>query len=111
MSHSTKLGWRIALREMRHELRGGLRGFRVFLACLILGVASIAAIGTLREGIRAGLADQGAVILGGDAELRFTYRTATEAERDWIDAHVGVAGATPKASCGRPRPTSRGWKT
>lgn len=88
MSVSRSLGWRIARREMRFEFGGGMRGFRVFLACLILGVASIAAIGTLREGIRSGLADQGAVILGGDAELRFTYRAATPEERDWIDAQA-----------------------
>ncbi|WP_376876694.1 ABC transporter permease [Albirhodobacter sp. R86504] len=83
---SRALAWRIAAREMRHEFGNGLRGFRVFLACLILGVASIAAIGTLREGIRSGLADQGSVILGGDAEVRFDYRSASAQERAWIDA-------------------------
>lgn len=88
MSLARGLGWRIARREMRHEFGGGMRGFRVFLACLILGVASIAAIGTLREGIRSGLADQGAVILGGDAELRFTYREASAEERAWIDQNA-----------------------
>ena len=30
------IAWRIA----RRELRGGIRGFRVFLACLALGVAA-----------------------------------------------------------------------
>ena len=36
-----RMVWRLAMRE----LRGGLRGFRIFLACLVLGVAAIAAVG------------------------------------------------------------------
>jgi len=55
----------VAAKFARRELRGGLRGFRIFLACVILGVAAIAAVGTLRESVRAGLADQGAALLGG----------------------------------------------
>ncbi len=75
----------LALTIARRELRGGLKGFRVFLACLALGVAAIAAVGTLRTGIQQGLSDQGAVILGGDAEMRFTYRPADADERAWMD--------------------------
>jgi putative ABC transport system permease protein len=75
----------LALTIARRELRGGLRGFRVFLACLALGVAAIAAVGTLRSGIQQGLTDQGAVILGGDAEMRFTYRAADADERAYMD--------------------------
>lgn len=75
------LAFRIAVRE----LRGGLRGLRVFLACIALGVAAIAGVGTLRSAIQGGLADQGGVLLGGDAEIRLTYRAATAGERDWID--------------------------
>ncbi|MBL9072700.1 FtsX-like permease family protein [Tabrizicola sp.] len=75
----------LALTIARRELRGGLRGFRVFLACLALGVAAIAAVGTLRAGIQQGLTDQGAVILGGDAEMRFTYRSADADERAYMD--------------------------
>lgn len=75
------LAWRIA----RRELRGGLRGFRVFLACLALGVAAIAAVGLVRAAIQQGLADQGAVLLGGDAQMEFTYRFADEAERAWME--------------------------
>ncbi len=36
------MSFRIASRFAMRELRGGLRGFRVFLACLALGVAAIA---------------------------------------------------------------------
>jgi putative ABC transport system permease protein len=76
----------LAFTIARRELRGGLRGFRVFLACLALGVAAIAAVGTLRTGIQQGLTDQGAVILGGDAEMRFTYRPADADERAYMDS-------------------------
>lgn len=72
-----RMAWRIA----RRELRGGIRGFRIFLACLALGVAAIAAVGTVRQSIEEGLAREGAVILGGDAEMEFTYRFASEDER------------------------------
>ncbi len=74
----------IASRFAARELRGGLRGFRVFLACLALGVAAIAAVGTVRAGIEAGLKRDGAALLGGDAEVEFTYRFAREAELDWL---------------------------
>jgi putative ABC transport system permease protein len=73
-----------AFRIARRELRGGLAGFRVFLACLALGVAAIAAVGIVRASIEAGLSEQGAVLLGGDAQMRFTYRFASEAERAFM---------------------------
>ncbi|SFR47108.1 putative ABC transport system permease protein [Yoonia tamlensis] len=80
------MSMRIAARFATRELRGGLRGFRVFLACLALGVAAIAAVGTVRAGIEAGLKRDGAALLGGDAEVSFTYRFARDAERDWLDS-------------------------
>ena len=76
---------RLAAKFARRELRGGLRGFRLFLACLALGVAAIAAVGSVRSGIEAGLAREGASILGGDAELDLTYRFATPEERAWME--------------------------
>ncbi len=78
----------VALRIARRELRGGLAGFRVFLACLALGVAAIAAVGSVRMAITQGLDREGAVILGGDAELRMTYRFATPEERAWMEARA-----------------------
>jgi putative ABC transport system permease protein len=69
----------------RRELRGGLRGFRIFLGCVILGVAAIAAVGTVRESISQGLARESATLLGGDAEIEITYRFATKDERAWME--------------------------
>jgi putative ABC transport system permease protein len=75
----------LALRIARRELRGGLQGFRIFLLCLTLGVAAIAAVGTLRTAIQSGLEDQGAILLGGDAQMEFTYRYADDTERAYMD--------------------------
>ncbi len=78
------LAWRLALRE----LRGGVRGFRIFLLCLALGVAAIAAVGSVRMAIEAGLTREASALLGGDAEMEFTYRFASDEELAWMD---GVA--------------------
>ncbi|TNC49012.1 FtsX-like permease family protein [Rubellimicrobium rubrum] len=75
---------RLAARELRGGLKGGLRGFRIFLLCLMLGVAAIAAVGTVRTAIEAGLEREGARLLGGDAEAELTYRFATPEERAWL---------------------------
>ena len=75
----------LAFRLARRELRGGLKGFGVFLACLALGVAAIAAVGSVRMAISEGLSQEGQAILGGDAELEFTYRFAEPEERAWME--------------------------
>jgi putative ABC transport system permease protein len=81
----------LAARLARRDLRGGLAGFRVFLACLALGVAAIAAVGSVREAIDAGLRREAATMLGGDAELRLTYRFAAPGEREFLDARGTVS--------------------
>ena len=78
------MSMRIAARLARRELRGGLGGFKIFLLCLTLGVGAIAAVGTVRAAIEGGLASEGRALLGGDAELRMTYRYATDAEQAWM---------------------------
>ncbi len=78
----------LPLRLALRELRGGLAGFRVFLACLALGVAAIAAVGSVRAAIEHGLTREAAALLGGDAEIEFTYRFADPDERAWMDDHA-----------------------
>lgn len=77
----------IALAIARRELRGGLRGFRTFIACLALGVAAIATIGTLTSSVTAGLAEDSRAILGGDVAVRTVQREVTADERAWLSAH------------------------
>ena len=79
---SLALSWRLALRD----LRGSLKSFRIFLACLAIGVAAIAGVGSVTGAITAGLQSNGRAILGGDVELRLTHRFATPEERAWIEA-------------------------
>ena len=51
------LAWKIA----RRELRAGLKGFRIFLGCLGIGVAAIAGVGTISASVTAGLNSQAKV--------------------------------------------------
>ncbi len=73
-----------ALRFALRELRGGLKGFRIFIACLVLGVAVIATVGSLTRAIEDSLEDQGQTILGADFEVRLFQRRAGQALFDWV---------------------------
>jgi putative ABC transport system permease protein len=72
----------LALRFAARELRSGVKGFRIFLACLALGVAAIAAAGSTAEAFRQGLAAQAREILGGDLAIDVRQRDFTPAERE-----------------------------
>jgi putative ABC transport system permease protein len=75
-----------ALRLARRELRGGIGGFRVFLACLVLGVGAIAAIGSLSAAVEGGIRTDARKLLGGDVSARLVYRPASETERQFLAA-------------------------
>lgn len=73
-----------AIRLARRELRGGFAGLRVFAACLVLGVAAIAGIGSLAASLTAGIAGDARILLGGDVEARLAYRAASPAELGFL---------------------------
>lgn len=73
-----------ALRLALRELRGGVRGFRIFLACLVLGVGAIAAIGSLGASVGAAIRDDARLLLGGDVAARLVHREASPAERQFL---------------------------
>ncbi|MDR3373044.1 MAG: ABC transporter permease [Ancalomicrobiaceae bacterium] len=75
---------RVAARLARREVRAGLKGFGVFIASIALGVAAIAAVGSLAETMRASIADEGAVILGADISFSLIHRRASDDERAWM---------------------------
>ncbi|MBV9812168.1 MAG: ABC transporter permease, partial [Acetobacteraceae bacterium] len=74
----------LALRLARRDLRGGIAGLRILLACLALGVAAIAAVGSLRVGIERGLAANGRALLGGDIEVQGGAQPLPDALRSWL---------------------------
>ena len=74
-----------ALRLARRELRGGVRGFGVFLGCLVLGVTAIAGIGSLAASVSAGIRGDARALLGGDAAAQLAYRPASAAERKFLN--------------------------
>src|ERR1700761_5444922 len=74
----------LAFTLARRELRGGGRGLWIVLLCLALGVGVIAAVGTLRAAVNAGLAADGRALLGGDLEVDSGTQPLPDALRDWL---------------------------
>jgi putative ABC transport system permease protein len=73
-----------AMRFGLRELRAGVRGFFVFIACIALGVAAIAGVNSFSESLSQGLAREGRVILGADVALSLIQREASAAERAYL---------------------------
>lgn len=86
-------GWAMAFRLARRELRGGLKGFRLMMACLALGVGAIAAIGSFSATVDQSLRNDARALLGGDAELRLSQRRADAAELAYL-RQSGTVSAT-----------------
>lgn len=81
------LAWRLAWRDLRGGLAANLRGLWVLIACLALGVFAIAAAGSLRAAVEAGMTRDATVLLGGDIDIRMTYRVLDNAQREALSRH------------------------
>jgi putative ABC transport system permease protein len=75
-------GLRFALRD----LLGDPRGFGVFIACIVIGVAAISGVSGLSRSLTEGLAREGRVILGGDAAYSLVAREITPEQRAFLTA-------------------------
>ena len=71
-----KLALRLALREMR----GGLSGFYIFLACIALGTAAIAGVNSVSRSITSAITEEGQAILGADIRFELQNRPASDEE-------------------------------
>lgn len=97
-------GWRLAWRLARRELRGGLAGFRVFLASLTLGVAAIAAVATVNEAVGTALEADARVLLGGDLDVRLVQRQPTTAEAAYLAGRAAQVSAVVEMRAMARRP-------
>lgn len=76
--------WRAVPGLVRRELRGGLKGFRIFVACLALGVGAIATVGSITSAVVGGLARDARSLLGGDLSIRLFYRDLSPEEQTYL---------------------------
>jgi putative ABC transport system permease protein len=83
----------LPLRFALRELRGGLRGFYVFIACIALGVMAIAGVGSVAASLSEGLAREGRTLLGGDVAFSLIQREAKPEEVAFLRARGEVSVA------------------
>ena len=76
----------LALRFALREMRGGLSGFYIFLACIALGVAAIAAVNSVSKAVNAGIAERGREILAADIRFERDNEPLAGAALNYIEA-------------------------
>ncbi|KZK96193.1 Macrolide export ATP-binding/permease protein MacB [Pseudovibrio sp. Ad46] len=76
-SNGFQPGFGLAARFALREMRGGLKGFYVFIACIALGVAAIAGVASFSRALTEGISAEGQAILGGDLAFSLIHREAT----------------------------------
>ena len=63
-----------------------MHGFRIFLACIAIGVAAIAAVEWVSSAMLAGLREDGQRLLGGDLQVRLRHQEIDAEQRAWLAA-------------------------
>ena len=91
----------LAARFALRELRGGLRGFHVFIACIALGVMAIAGVGSVAGSLADGLARQGRIILGGDLSVSRMHQPADAGTLAFLRGHGAVSAVTTMRAMAR----------
>ena len=88
------------------ELRGGLRGFYVFIACIALGVMAIAGVGSVAASLGEGMAREGRALLGGDVAFLLFQREAKPDELAFLRSRGEVSVVAHACAAWRVRRTA-----
>ncbi|MFE0017231.1 ABC transporter permease [Mesorhizobium sp. NPDC059054] len=91
----------LAIRFSLREMRGGLSGFLIFLACIALGVAAIGGVNSVARSISDGVAAQGQTLLGGDIRFQLNQREANSEERTFLNGLGAVSESSGMRSMAR----------
>lgn len=83
------------------ELRSGLGGFYIFIACVALGVMVITAVGALSDALRSGFERQSETILGGDVTFARMHARAEPNELAWFERQGRVSETATMRTMGR----------
>ena len=94
-------GLALAFRFALRELRRGLSGFGIFVACIALGVAAIVGVNAVALSITEGVLDEGKVILGGDVSFSILSRDLNPDERAFVDGLGPMAKSTSMRAMSR----------
>ncbi len=90
-SRTSGAGPRLAARFALRELRGGLKGFYIFIACIALGVATIAGVTSVSRALTEGIAQEGQAILGGDLSFSLIHRETDAREQAFLEEQGTVS--------------------
>ena len=94
---------RLAARFAFRELRGGLKGFYIFIACIALGVAAIAGVTSVSRALTEGISREGQSILGGDLDFSLIHRQADADQLAYLSGLGDLSRvATTRAMARRP---------
>jgi putative ABC transport system permease protein len=99
---------RLALLFAWRDLRGGLRGFGVFIASIALGVAAIAGVGSIAASLGDGIAAAGQAILGGDLAFSLAQRKASASEQAFLKSQGTVGTVVATRAMARPASPAQG---
>jgi len=91
---SAALPWRAAWGIARRDLSARFKGLRLLLVCLFLGVATLAAIGSLTGAIEGELQSRGRASLGGDVGVEVWQRGLSPDEAAALAALGSVSTGT-----------------
>jgi putative ABC transport system permease protein len=92
--------WSYAFNIAVAELKSGIKGFKLFLICLAIGVAAIAAAGSMAQAFRSGLDSEQRRILGGDFVLSLRQRAPSPAQVNFFKSVGQISTATDANTMG-----------
>ncbi len=100
-SNGYQPGLGLAARFALREMRGGLKGFYVFIACIALGVAAIAGVASFSRALTEGISAEGQAILGGDLAFSLIHREATPDQLAYLQNMGDISRISSLRAMGR----------